>query len=83
MGATLLLFSNLDDEDYIPISEILSFAVVTGDRQCINISVINDTVLEDDEVFLIQSINTSLITPIPSTVPVVVLNDDGKWLNDV
>ena len=58
--------------------EELSFTVVTGNRQCINISVIDDTVLENYDVFLIEAVATSLITPVQSTVEVTIANDDCK-----
>lgn len=58
--------------------EELSFVVVTGNRQCINISVIDDTILENDDAFLIEAINTSLITPIQSSIKVMIANDDSK-----
>ena len=52
--------------------------VATGNRQCINVSVIDDTILESDDVFLIEAINTSLITLTQSTVEVTIANDDCK-----
>ena len=52
--------------------------VVTGNRQCINVSVIDDTTLESDDVFLIEAINTSLVTLTQSTVEVTIANDDCK-----
>lgn len=58
--------------------EELSFMVITGDRQCINISVIDDTILENDDVFLVEAISTSLIIPIQSTVEITIANDDCK-----
>ena len=72
------LCSNTENEDYTPISEDLSFMVITGNRQCINISVVDDTVLENDEAFLIEAINTSLVVPIQPFVQVTILNDDCK-----
>ena len=58
--------------------EELSFMVVTGNRQCININVIDDAILENNDIFLIEAINTSLITPMQSSVKVTIANDDGK-----
>ena len=58
--------------------EELSFTVVTGNRQCINIIVVDDTVLENDDVFFIEAINTSVITPVQSSVKVTISNDDSK-----
>ena len=67
-----------DNEDYIPVVEELVFTVVTGNRQCINISLIDDMVLENDEMFFIQAISTGLVTPTRSSVNITILNDDGK-----
>lgn len=61
--------------------EELSFMVVTGNRQCININVIDDAILENNDIFLIEAINTSLITPMQSSVKVTIANDDGKWFD--
>ena len=58
--------------------EELNFMVITGNRQCINISVIDDTILENDDVFLIEAISTSLVTLTQSTVEVTITNDDCK-----
>ena len=69
---------NIENEDYFPIMEELSFMVVTGNRQCINVSVIDDTILENDDVFLIEAIDTTLVTPIQSSVKVTIANDDSK-----
>ena len=67
-----------DNEDYFPIVEELVFTLVTGNRQCINISLIDDTILENDEMFLIQATTTSFVTPLLSLVNITILNDDSK-----
>ena len=67
-----------DNEDYYPILGDLSFMVITGNRQCINISLADDTVLENDEVFHIVATSTNLITLTQSIVQVIILNDDCK-----
>ena len=74
----MFTYFNTAGEDYIPITELLSFMVVTGDRQCINISLIDDNVLEDDDVFLVEARNNSFITTVQPFVEVVVLNEDSK-----
>ena len=71
-------YSNAENDDYFPVVEELSFVVVTANRQCINISVIDDTILENDDVFLVEALSTSLATPIQSTVEVIIANDDSK-----
>lgn len=67
------------NEDYIPISEILTFALVTNNTQCVTISILNDFVIEDDEVFFLQSIDiTNLTETTPQTVMITIVDDDGK-----
>lgn len=69
------------NEDYIPISEILTFALVTNDTQCVTITILNDFVIEDEEVFLLQSTDiTSLTETTPKTVMIVIVDDDGNFL---
>lgn len=74
------MFSNTDDEDYIPIMDHLSFAVNTGNRQCTDVTLVNDTILEDEEVFQIHAvaIDNSLVTVFQPYVLVTILDDDCK-----
>lgn len=66
-------------EDYDPISVFLDFAVVTNDTQCIDISLVNDFLLENSEVFLLQSAgNNSLVTLRSSTVVINIEDNDRK-----
>ena len=68
---------NTENEDYIPIMDSLSFTVMTGNTQCINISVIDDGIVERDETFTIEVVSTPIIA-IVSSVKVEILNDDCK-----
>ena len=52
---------------------------VTDNRQCLNISLINDAVLEDDEIFSIESAQNMLITATQSFIQVTILNDDSTF----
>ena len=72
---------SIENEDYLPFVEELSFIVVTDNRQCVNITVVDDTVLENDDVFLIEAINTSVVTPAQSSVRVTIINDDSKCID--
>ena len=45
---------------------------------CVDISLIDDAVLENDEAFLLESVNTSLVTAIPPAVTITIVNDDCK-----
>ena len=67
------------NEDYIPISEILTFALLTNNVQCVIIPILNDPFVEDDEVFFLQSFDiTNLTETTPQTVMITIVDDDGK-----
>ena len=72
-----MLVYNTENEDYIPIMDSLSFTVMTRNTQCINISVIDDGIVERDETFTIEAVSTPIIA-IVSSVKVEILNDDCK-----
>ena len=60
--------------------EILTFALVTNNTQCVTIPILNDPVIEDDEVFFLQSIDiTNLTETTPQTVMITIVDDDGKF----
>ena len=64
--------------DYIPISEILTFALVTNYTQCVSISILDDPFVENEEAFFLQSINSNLTETTPQTVMITIVDDDGK-----
>ena len=73
---------HVEFEDYIPVSRSLTFALVSNSSSCVDISLIDDAVLENDETFTLESVNTSLVTAIPPAVTITIVNDDCKlWLN--
>ena len=47
---------------------------------CVGISIINDAVVENDETFLLKSVNTSLVTAVPPTVMFIIMNDDCELI---
>lgn len=57
-----------------------SFAVNTGNRQCINVTLVDDTILEDEEAFQIHAVavDNSIVTVFQPYVLVTILNDDCK-----
>ena len=57
---------------------MLKFEVVTNATECVIISLVDDTFLENDEEFLIESANNSLVTIITSPVLITVEDDDRK-----
>ena len=63
--------------DYIPISATLTFALITNDTQCVNILIINDAVVENNETFFLQAMDTNLTETSPQSVMITITNDDG------
>ena len=49
---------------------------------CVDIALIDDTVLENDEAFLLESVSTGLVTAIPPTVQITIENDDCKLYSE-
>ena len=47
---------------------------------CVDISIIDDAVLENDETFFLESVNSSLITAVPPTVVFAIINDDCELI---
>ena len=67
------------NEDYSPISQaFLEFALVTNYTQCINITIIDDTILEVDEEFFLESGKSDSTTSVPSVVSITIQNDDSE-----
>jgi len=69
-------------EDFAPpIPMELTFLPGTAER-CANISISNDTILEDDELFSVQLDTTDqAVTLSPSSADVTIGDDDGKSLS--
>lgn len=67
-----------ENEDFIPISNTLNFALVTNLTRCIIIPILDDSVLENDEVFLLNALNNTLVTVYPPSVPIEIEDDDSK-----
>lgn len=74
------LLSIAATEDFIPISEILTFKLVTSNTQCVNISILNDLIIESDEEFFLQTIDTNLTETTPQTVAITIIDDDGEFI---
>ena len=49
----------------------------TGDMQCVNISIIDDTIVEDDETFSVSLISTDLAVNITVSDATVTINPDN------
>ena len=73
-------FECAEFEDYIPFTQNLTFAVVSNFSSCVSIFLVDDAVLENDEAFLLESVNTSLVTAIPPTVTISITNDDCELI---
>ena len=72
----------IENEDFIPISSTLDFLLVTNDTQCVFVPILDDPILENDEVFALQGLNSTLITSIPPIVPITIEDDDSKLDSD-
>ncbi len=59
-------------------SQSLTFVLVSNSTSCVYISIVDDAVLENDETFFLESMNSSLVTAIPPIVTITILNDDCK-----
>ena len=75
----LILSLNAENEDYIPLNTTLTFALVTNDTRCITLSIVADFVLENDEAFFLQTMNSSLVTSIPPEVTITIQDNDSKY----
>ena len=47
---------------------------------CVDVSIIDDAVLENDETFFLESVNPSLVTAVPPTVMFTIINDDCELI---
>ena len=69
--------------DYKPETMVVSFKEGTNNA-LLNISVLDDNLLEDDETFILiidsSSIPNNVIIEKPSNATVTILNDDGKYI---
>ena len=63
-------------------SQNLTFALVSNFSSCVDISIIDDAVLENDEAFLLESVGTSLVTAIPPSVTITIRNDDCELCDE-
>ena len=72
--------SNTENEDFVLNSTTLNFALVTNSVQCIIIQLVDDSILEEDETFFLETLNNSLVTSVPTTVPITIEDDDGIYI---
>ena len=77
---TLSLYT--ENEDYIPVTSTLIFALATNSTQCVALSIIDDLVLENDEEFFLQTMNNSLVTSISPSVAITIEDNDSKLINE-
>lgn len=70
----------IDGSDYGALSTSLTFEPTNSlGPLCVNISIVDDTAVEDDELFIVQlDTSDSAIIIAPNTSSVVILNDDGE-----
>lgn len=76
----------IDPSDYMAVDDSVTFEPQPDGQsspQCTDITIINDELLEDDEMFTVEIQNPSLgVSPDPlaSSATVIVTNDDGVSL---
>jgi len=76
------------DADYVSIMTTLATFTNDQPRQCFNVSIVNDVIPEDDEVFNAsltlspadQATFGELVTVAPDLASVTILDDEGKSL---
>ena len=79
---TLLLYHTDDAVDYVGINSSV-ILTPTNQRQCINITVVDDSICEADEtipVLLTSSEDPSEVILDPSSAVVTIIDDDGMSL---
>lgn len=71
------------DDDYIPTSESMEFPVgsATGEMKCLNVSIIDDDVLEDTEAFLVVMNTSDPNVMIATNITVLISDNDGIIIN--
>ena len=54
---------------------------MTNHTQCVDVTVVDDNVLENSEELQLQAENTSIVTPSPIAVTITIADDDckSKW----
>ena len=70
--------SEIENEDFTPILTTLDFLLVTNNTQCVSIPILDDSILENDEVFALQGLNSTLIISIPPIVQITIEDNDSK-----
>ena len=65
--------------DYNPQPQTVTFGA-TASQACVNISIVDDTIVESTESFrVIFSVPSDINMATPSMSTVTILDDDGKW----
>ena len=78
----LIIFTSLGGVDYASVTnQTVTFEPSTSSRQCLNITTLPDSILENDETFSV-SLNTadSDISIDPRTATVLIIDNDCKLL---
>ena len=62
----------------------LQFGPIESQLLCVNISILDDSVLEDDEQFqVLLETNEPMVTLTPSAAAVFIIDDESMWRNSV
>ena len=78
---SMLSFTSTDLSDYVSISQVLTFSS-SSTVQIIQISIVNDLVLEQNEMFTVslvlkESDDIDIVELMPKSVSVTIIDDDG------
>ncbi len=67
--------------DYVAVYQILVFDFNNPLENCVNVSILPDTSVEDDEVFTVNLFLTDpSVTAFRGSADVIIINDDGEWV---
>ena len=72
-------FYSTEGNDYIPVSENLTFDPQGSLQECLDISLVNDTVYEEDEMYSVFLVNNNPNVVIrPASATVTIIDEDGQ-----
>ena len=79
----LVFFLPTADGDFTTVTQTLIFTIGSnsGDTLCIDVAIHDDTIVETDQTFTVEIINTPLVVvPGEQATTVTIIDDDGMFL---
>ena len=76
----MIIFTCAGGEDYVPLSSNITQLLVFPEEMCVNVTLLGDTIFEDDEQFTLTVIvnDLSLNQQFSSNVTVTIQDNDCK-----